>query len=103
MVWGFYPKVNLKKKIEPSQREEVLEILEKNFKNKKYKISSCSAYTIGGRSRNFFRYYQSIHVYVRIDEEGNFNLEAEMANTFYDYGLLNKHVTQLTKSINFIN
>lgn len=103
MVWGFYPKVNLKKQIEPTQRREILRILEQNFKNKKYKITSFSDYTIGGRNRNFFRYYQSIHVYIRIDEAGNFILEAEMANTFYDYGLLNKHVNQLTKSINFIN
>lgn len=34
MVWGFYPKVNLKKQIEPTQRREILRILEQNFKKK---------------------------------------------------------------------
>jgi hypothetical protein len=101
MIWGFYPKLKLHKQINPTEREAVLKLLENNFKKKKYKITSLSAYTIGGTNRNFFRFYQSIHVYIRIDDAGDFNLEAEMANTFYDYGLLNKHVTLLLNSIKF--
>lgn len=102
MIWGFYPKLKLHNLIHPDDRLAVLQVLERNFKAKKYKITSSTAYTIGGTNRNFFRYYQSIHVYIRIDEAGNFYLEAEMANTFYDYGLLKKHVTLLLNSIKFI-
>jgi hypothetical protein len=101
MIWGFNPKLKIHKLIHPDDRLATLQLLEKNFNAKKYKITNLTAYTIAGTSRNFFRFYQSIHVYIRIDDAGNFNLEAEMANTFYDYGLLNKHVTLLLNSIKF--
>lgn len=101
MIWGFYPKLKIHKLIHADDRLATLQLLEKNFNAKKYKITSSTAYTIAGTSRNFFRFYQSIHVYIRIDEDGNFILEAEMVNAFFDYGLLNKHVTLLLKSIKF--
>ncbi|MFY7989725.1 MAG: hypothetical protein ACOVO3_03275 [Fluviicola sp.] len=99
MTWGFYPKIKGYSKIDSAERITVLNLLEQNMKAAGCKINQVTAYTIHAEKRSLFLFSQHQYYAVRIDEDGNLNYEAEMMNTFYDYGLLKKNTRKIFKQL----
>lgn len=101
MTWGFYPKIKWHCKIDSTERFRVLKSIEENMKVAGCKIKQVTDYTIHAEKRSLLLFSQPQYFSVRIDEDGNLNYEAEMVNSFWDYGFLKKNTNKIFNQLSF--